>query len=65
MSKKEMEVKAMARKGVGRGEFDVGSVDLVPPPPAYTHEDGNESVSTVEGHQHHQQRQQQWYYGHQ
>ena len=60
MSKKEMEVKAMARK-----EFDV-NVDLAPPPPAYTHEDGDESVSTVEGH--HQQRQygqqQQWHYGH-
>lgn len=69
MSKKEAEVNAMARKkGYGEREFDV-NVDLAPPPPAYTHEDGNESVSEVEGHlqSHHQQRQygQQRHYGHQ
>ncbi|KIK05834.1 hypothetical protein K443DRAFT_674880 [Laccaria amethystina LaAM-08-1] len=65
VSKKEMEVKAMATKGYGGREFDV-NVGLVPPPPAYTHEDGNESL---EGHlqPHHQQRQygQQRHYGHQ
>jgi len=66
VSKKEVEVNAMAREGYGGKEFDV-NVDLVPPPPAYTHEDGNEKV---EGYLqlHHQQRQygqQQRHYGHQ